>query len=169
METVLITGGLGQAGLALTARLQTLSPAPQIHVLDLRTPSPTDFRFSPNVIYHVGDITSRANISAILNEVKPDTVFHTAGLIPHIAEKLGMNNEESFMRVNVEGTRVMLDESKEVGVRAFVFTSSCDVVKGNSWGNLDGVDESFEIPEVFDGAYAKSKVRSLYLPTMRFK
>jgi len=61
--------------------------------------------------------------------------------------------------VNLEGTRIVLEEAKRIGVKAFVYTSSADVVKKDSWQDLKGVNEDMPIPEVFDSAYGKSKVK----------
>jgi sterol-4alpha-carboxylate 3-dehydrogenase (decarboxylating) len=55
----------------------------------------------------------------------------------------------------LEGTRIVLEEAKKAGAKAFVYTSSADVMKGNSWQDLRGVDEEMPIPEVFDNPYGK--------------
>lgn len=101
-------------------------------------------------------------MSSLFTSIKPDIVFHTAGLIPSIAARLGMDTEKDFMHVNLEGTRIVLEEARKAGVKAFVYTSSADVVKGNSWQDLKGVNEETEIPEVFDSAYGRSKVSSCW-------
>ena len=36
--------------------------------------------------------------------------------------------QSAVWKLNVEGTRIMLDVSKRLGVKAFVFTSSCCVL-----------------------------------------
>jgi sterol-4alpha-carboxylate 3-dehydrogenase (decarboxylating) len=56
-------------------------------------------------------------------------------------ERLELNREEDFMEVNVEGSRTVLEKAREVGVKAFVYTSSADVVKGSSWQDLVNVNE----------------------------
>ncbi len=65
------------------------------------------------------------------------------------------------MEVNLEGTRSVLEQAKTVGVKAFVYTSSADVVNGNSWQDLKGANEDMPIPKEFDSAYGKSKVKFL--------
>lgn len=158
-KTVLITGGCGQVGLAITQYLQSHHPTAQIHILDLSPPSTP----LSTVTYHTGSITDIATISSKFSTTRPEIVFHTAGLIPSIAARLGLNTEKDFMNVNLEGTRTVLEEAKKAGVKAFVYTSSADVVKGNSWQDLKGVDEEMPIPEVFDSSYGKSKVSNLVL------
>jgi sterol-4alpha-carboxylate 3-dehydrogenase (decarboxylating) len=81
------------------------------------------------VTYHTGNITTASRISSLFSLVKPEVVLHAAGLIPSIAERLGLNMEKDFTEVNVEGTRNLLEASKGGGVKAFVFTGSADVVK----------------------------------------
>lgn len=159
-KTILITGGLGQIGVTLIQHLQATYATATIHVLDLKTPDPGSLRDTQKVTYHAGNVTDQAVVSEIFDAVKPEIVFHTAGLIPQIALKLGMDNEESYMKVNLEGTKIVLEESRRVGVKAFVYTSSADVVKGKSWDNLNGVNEDYPIPTVFDGLYAKSKAKA---------
>jgi len=85
----------------------------------------------PGVKYHAGVITSQPTIHAIFQEVKPQIVFHTAGLIPQIAARLNLDTEKDFTIVNLEGSKIVLEKSKGVGtVQAFVYLSSADVVKG---------------------------------------
>jgi sterol-4alpha-carboxylate 3-dehydrogenase (decarboxylating) len=165
--TILITGGLGQVGIAISNRLTKHHPSAIIHVLDLDIPGAEDTKRNSKITYHAGDITNQAAVHEILSMVKPQVVFHTAGLVPQIAQRLGLDNEAGFTKINVEGTRILLEESKQIGsVKAFIYTSSADVVKGNSWQNLNGVTEETPIPEVFDAPYAKSKVSHSSLSTI---
>jgi sterol-4alpha-carboxylate 3-dehydrogenase (decarboxylating) len=157
--TILITGGCGQVGLAITEYLRARHPTAKIHILDLSPHS----ALSPTVTYHTGSITDASTVSSLFTLIKPEVVFHTAGLIPSIAARLGLDTEKDFMDVNLEGTRTVLEESKKAGVKAFVYTSSADAVKGNSWQDLKGVNEEMPIPEVFDSAYGKSKVNIFIL------
>ena len=152
---VLITGGCGQVGFAITEYLQSRHPTSKIHILDLSPPS----ALSQTVTFHTGSITDASTVSSLFSLIKPEIVFHTAGLIPSIAARLGLNTEKDFLEVNLEGTRIVLEEAKKVGVKAFVYTSSADVVKKDSWQDLKGVNEDMPIPEVFDSAYGKSKVK----------
>jgi sterol-4alpha-carboxylate 3-dehydrogenase (decarboxylating) len=161
--TILITGGLGQIGLAILHALQKRYPTAHLHVLDLQIPGIEDVRYLEGVKYHKGDIVNRDAVGGLMAEIKPGVIFHTAGLIPQIAARLGLDTREGYMGVNVEGTRILLDEAGMVGsVRCFVFMSSADVVKGNSWQDLKGVGEDMPIPGVFDGWYAESKVRTAF-------
>jgi sterol-4alpha-carboxylate 3-dehydrogenase (decarboxylating) len=158
-KKILVTGGLGQVGFAIVERLKRDYPTASLHVLDLSLPKQGTMAFVEGVQYHAGSITDRTFVKGLFEEVRPVVIFHTAGLIPQIAARLGLNRKEEFMKVNLEGTRIMVDEGGKLGiVKAFVLTSSADVVKGGSWDNLKGVKEDTPIPTVFDGWYAESKV-----------
>jgi nucleoside-diphosphate-sugar epimerase len=62
-------------------------------------------------------------------------------------------------QVNVQGTQNVLDAAMSAGsVTAFIYSSSCDVVKGDSWSNLSNVDESIAPPQKFDESYPETKV-----------
>ncbi|KAK9243531.1 hypothetical protein V1506DRAFT_462772 [Lipomyces tetrasporus] len=157
-SSLIVTGGCGQVGIAIVKHLQEQYPTAIIAVLDLEKPVAGDARFIENVTYYACSITDEDILKEIFETVKPLVVFHTAGLIPQIAKRLNMCTEKDYTAVNVQGTRNVLDAAKAVGsVKAFVFTSSSDVVKGDSWQDLAGVNESMAIPRVFDDPYAKSK------------
>jgi sterol-4alpha-carboxylate 3-dehydrogenase (decarboxylating) len=159
--SILVTGGCGQVGMAIVEHLREHNPNAKIAVLDLAKPGPDHAQSVNNVTYFAGDITNEVSVREVLEAVKPLVVFHTAGLIPQIAKRLNMNSEWGYTAVNVQGTRNVLDAAKAVGsVKAFVLTSSCDVVKGNSWQDLVNVNESMPIPTEFGDHYAKSKVSS---------
>lgn len=66
--------------------------------------------------------------------------------------------------MNVQGTENVREAAEAVGsVKAFVYTNSSDVVKGDSWQDLVNVNESMPIPANFDDPYAESKVRTSLL------
>jgi sterol-4alpha-carboxylate 3-dehydrogenase (decarboxylating) len=162
--TVLVSGGCGQVGIAIVQHLQAHYPSTHIVVLDLAKPEASHARNINNVTYFPGDITKMDTVQEVFNRVRPLVVFHTAGLIPQIAKRLHMNDQKHYMAVNVQGTKNLLEAAQRVGsVRAFVHTSSADVIKGDSWGDLKGVDESMPIPATFDDFYAESKVCKAFL------
>jgi sterol-4alpha-carboxylate 3-dehydrogenase (decarboxylating) len=158
--TILVTGGCGQVGMAIVEYLRAHYPDATIAVLDLSKLGLGHGSFINNVTYFSGDITDEARMREVVETVKPLVIFHTAGLIPSVAKRLNMNSESGYTKINVEGTRHILGAAKTVGsVRAFVLTSSCDVVKGNAWQDLVNVNETMPIPERYiSGHYAKSKV-----------
>lgn len=104
---ILLTGSAGRIGQAIHARL-------------LREHSVVTFDRSPTSMTQVvADITDRSAVARALEGV--DAVVHTAALhAPHV----GHVPEAEFMRVNVEGTRLLAEACIAAGVRRMVFTST---------------------------------------------
>jgi len=76
-------------------------------------------------------------------------VFHTAA-------KAGVaGTRAEFERVNVEGTRNVLDACREHRVARLVYTSTPSVISAG--GDLAGVDESFPYPDHFEAEYPRTK------------
>jgi sterol-4alpha-carboxylate 3-dehydrogenase (decarboxylating) len=162
--SILITGGCGQVGIAIVEHLLIHHPQARIVVLDLAKPALSHARLDDNVTYFTGDVTNKEIVREVLNNVAPLVVFHTAGLIPQIAKRLNTDSESHYKAVNVQGTKNVLEAAEAVGsVKAFVYTSSSDVVKGDSWQDLVNVNESMPIPANFDDPYAESKVHTSLL------
>lgn len=160
--TVVITGGSGCLGTAIVQCLRDRLPAnATIFVLDISNPIP-DSNNNPRVQYLQIDVCDASAMSEFIRRIQPQVIVHTAGLIPSAAKRLGVG-DVGLRKVNVEGTKNVLDAAKRVGsVIAFVHTSSCDVVKGDSWGDLTNVNESTPPPQKFDEVYAETKV--LHVP-----
>ena len=121
LGTVLVTGGCGFLGGHIVSRLlEYSSPPPSIHVLDLSTRNE-----QKGATYHTADLTSPASVRELLEKVRPDVVIHTASPIFTSGTKKSL---EIMRKVNVDGTKNMVNESKKAGVKAFVHTSSASVV-----------------------------------------
>ena len=132
LGTVLITGGCGFLGShivrlllerssASTINSKTYSTtASAIHVLDLRITNQIS-----GVRYHTGDLTSPSSVAAVLNAVNPDIVIHTASPVwtSGTAKSLDI-----MRRVNVDGTRILIDVCRAARVKALVHTSSASVI-----------------------------------------
>jgi len=154
---VVVTGGSGCLGIAIVQRLRNRLPHALIHVLDISIPIKNGDS-SSGVEYHQADVCDALAISSLITQIKPEVVIHTAGLIPSAAKRLGVG-DVGLRKVNIDGTQNILNAAKSAGsVVAFVYTSSCDVVKGDSWGNLSNVDESITPPQKFDETYPETKV-----------
>ncbi|MCJ1298394.1 erg26, C-3 sterol dehydrogenase [Hypocenomyce scalaris] len=130
---VLVIGGCGFVGHHIVSQLLE-SYSAQISVLDLHTHRN---RF-PSVSYHDGDISNSSVVSAIFSSVKPDIVIHTASPA-HDASKAMLN------KVNIEGTRNLVEWAGELGtVKAFVYTSSASVIHDNV-SDLVNADERWPV------------------------
>ncbi|PCG96887.1 3-beta hydroxysteroid dehydrogenase/isomerase [Penicillium occitanis (nom. inval.)] len=145
---VIITGGAGCIGFATIKSLLKHHPNASIHVLDLTIPSLEVYPFSNfqekknQLHFYKADITSPTSLSAVFDAVRPQAVIHTASIIPSAARKRQLNNE-GLWKVNVEGTRNILDIAERTEeVKALVYTSSCDAVKPDSWMDFVNATES---------------------------
>lgn len=108
---VLVTGSAGHLGEALVRTLRERGA--EVVGLDvLASPCTTA----------VGSIADRASVRACLRGV--ETVYHAATLHkPHVAT----HSRQDFVDTNITGTLTLLEEAVDVGVGAFVFTSTTSV------------------------------------------
>ncbi|TVY89615.1 Sterol-4-alpha-carboxylate 3-dehydrogenase, decarboxylating [Lachnellula willkommii] len=120
IESALVVGGCGVLGHRMVTELLKLDPPPKIAVFDLRTAQ--NRVQSPSVEYHDVDITNKEAVHAALRKVKPQVIFHTA------SPPAGLLDLDLYLKVNVEGTRNLLEGGKQAGTKAFVYTSSASVV-----------------------------------------
>ena len=110
---ILVTGGAGVMGRRLVRGL--VEQGNRVRVLD-RPGTRLDGEDAELV--H-GDVTDPASLAGIFDGV--DTVFHLAAIL--IAY-----DPEAFERVNVGGTRNVLQGAQAAGVKQFIFVSSASVV-----------------------------------------
>ena len=84
--------------------------------------------------YYAGDICNLEKVQELLNIIKPRIIFHTAA--PRAADPAVMLSDHH--KINVEGTKILLDCAKESPtVNALVYTSSTLVLKGSKHFNTD--------------------------------
>src|SRR4051794_3615511 len=115
----LVTGATGAVGHGLVEHL--LAAQWPVRIL-VRTPPPRD-SFTGSVAGQVGDINDPGAVRAALRGI--DTVYHLAAQL-HINNP-GPQLRDQYERVNVAGTRLLLDEARAAGVRRFVFFSTINV------------------------------------------
>ena len=94
-----------------------------------------------------GDVTQPATLGPALEGV--DVVYHAAGL-----PEQWLRCNDMFRKVNVEGTRNMVEASLAAQVRRFVYTSTIDVFKA---GKGEAYDESVIDDQPKGTAYERSK------------
>ncbi|KAI9751657.1 MAG: hypothetical protein M4579_005962 [Chaenotheca gracillima] len=121
LGSVLVVGGCGFLGHHIVNLLHTSHSADQITVLDLHT-TRNRLPETSKVQYIDADITSASSIRPVFERVKPNVVIHTASPTLLGADKALMH------KVNVEGTRILLEVAAQTGVKAFVYTSSASVI-----------------------------------------
>ncbi|KAJ2800183.1 erg26, C-3 sterol dehydrogenase [Coemansia guatemalensis] len=148
-EIYVVIGGEGFLGRAIVSALverrKNTGSKDEIRVLDLRRNYHDD-----DVHFFQGDICCQSDVEAALNANgrTATVVFHTASPIMKAPEAL-------HTRVNVEGTKVVLEACRKAGVDKFVFTSSASVVYSGK--GLEYVDESIDYASPFADYYSETK------------
>lgn len=105
-----------------------------------------------NFVY--GDITDRAALTEAMTGV--DVVFHTAAYV-----ELGIVNAAEMERVNVEGTRAVLEVAKAVNVPKMIYCSTIGIF-GDTQGNV--INETFQRTQAeFSSAYDRTKYQAQQL------
>ncbi len=126
---ILITGAAGMIGRKLTARLVkdgalNGQPIERLTLTDIVTPE-KPAGFSAKVETIAADLPA-PGIAQRLVASRPDTIFHLAGVVSAEAE---LEFEKGY-RVNLDGTRALLDAVREIGDGyrpRVIYTSSCAV------------------------------------------
>lgn len=139
-ETVLVTGGAGFIGCAMSAGLADRyarvvaldSLHPQVHARAER-PAALD----PRVELVVGDVTDAGTWDPLLAGVRPDVVVHLAA---ETGTGQSLTHATRHASVNVVGTARMLDALVAHGAlpRRVVLTSSRAVYGEGAWRTADG-------------------------------
>ncbi|CAK4034142.1 C-3 sterol dehydrogenase C-4 decarboxylase family [Lecanosticta acicola] len=130
---VLVTGGSGGLANQILMLLSSRQVTSQLHSVDLREPvEPVS-----KVQYHCVDLTNEGSMRDLLRKVKPTVVIHCAS--PRYDASV-----EAMQKVNIEGTRVLVDAAEESGVAAFVYTSSASVISDGRT-DLKGANETYPL------------------------
>jgi nucleoside-diphosphate-sugar epimerase len=141
---VLVTGATGAVGPALVERL--LSAGYRVRVFSRH---PEREAWSDRVTVHRGDLLDSTAMKAAVSHV--EAVFHLAALLHVVNPSAALRAE--YDRVNVCGTRAVVDASIAAGVKRIVLFSSI-AVYGSTHGEI--VDET-SVPRP-DSYYASSKL-----------
>ena len=113
--SLLVTGGAGFIGSNFIHRFVAQNPACRLINLDLLTyagnlKNLTAVEQNPNYRFVKGDIADAALVASVLAEEKVDTVVHFAAE-SHVDRSI--SGPEIFVRTNVLGTQVLLEESRK--------------------------------------------------------
>jgi len=114
----LVTGATGHIGNVLVRKL--LEQGEKVRALIWRGEDTTPLRDLP-VEQVVGDVLDPASLGAAMNGI--ENVFHLAGIISIMPGK-----SPFVWRVNVEGTRNVLEAAQRARVRRLVYTSSIHAI-----------------------------------------
>lgn len=117
MKTFL-TGASGYLGQRLAWRLAESGEKVQVLI---RNRNAAIHLEHPNIRIFYGDILELNSIREALNECQ--FVFHIAALA-----RIWSKNPEDFYTINVEGTKNLIQASKEIGIQKFILTSSTGTI-----------------------------------------
>lgn len=129
MKTILVTGATGFVGRHLLPSLAEQSSNLKIAV---RNPPTTPIPPAAELI-QVGDINASTHWENALDGV--DIVLHLASRA-HILKETVADPTAAFVEVNVEGTRSLVQQSIQAGVKQFIFISSIGAMATLSDGCL---------------------------------
>jgi nucleoside-diphosphate-sugar epimerase len=144
---VMLTGGTGFVGENLAGKLAARGDYVKCLV---RKTSDIERLESLGVGLHYGDLLDFDSLLEISSGA--DLAFHCAALVRDWGSK------EEFYRVNVEGTRNVLNACEQSGVRRVVFISSNDVVW--KFDNHIEIDERYPYPRKYKHPYCETKAIS---------
>lgn len=112
---ILVTGGSGFLGSRVVRALAADGGGHEVVSADLREPGTLPDGVTPLRL----DVTDRAAVGAALAAHRPEVVVHLAAIV-----NPGTIGEDEEYRVDVEGTRHVLDGAVAAGVRRVVLASS---------------------------------------------
>ena len=128
MKNILITGGAGYIGTALTRLL--LSKGYKVTIYDKLMYDGSvliPFFSSPNFKFIYGDILNKEKLKNVIKE--NDVIIHLAAIVGYSACK---KNKQLTQKINVDGTQTVLDCLNENQYLLFGST-------GSNYGKVDGI------------------------------
>ncbi len=70
--------------------------------------------------WFTGDITYEGEVNDVVRQYRPESIWHLAAILSATGEKI----PHKAWRVNMEGTRLLLEAARLFGTRQFLFTST---------------------------------------------
>lgn len=122
LGSVLVIGGCGTFSHNIVDKLFDGYNC-RISVLDIDT-SHNRRTMADGIQYFNGDIRSLNSILPVFQEMKPSVVIHAA--------LLTQGSKEGLRKLNIEGTRTVIEACQKTGVTALVYTSSARTIYPDS-------------------------------------
>lgn len=143
----LIMGGAGSIGSRLAAALVTRGD--EVLSFDVSTEPVVPSDAFARVDARIGSVQDAAAVDEVVAEFRPDVIFHLAAILSGLAE----TDSELAWRVNVDGTRNVLEAARKFGTGKVVFTST---VATYGAGLPEPITE--DVPQWPSGLYGVTKV-----------
>ncbi len=144
MDKVLITGGAGFLGYHLAHHFAQKGIA--VALLDIAPYEESEY--PPGTEFYHGDVRNREQVRAALEQARPRWVIHGAAALP-------LWKPQDIFSTNVEGTRIVLEESFRAGVERVAHVSSTAVYGVPLKHPIEETD-----PLIGVGPYGKSKIQA---------
>ncbi|MCY3783361.1 MAG: NAD-dependent epimerase/dehydratase family protein [Chloroflexi bacterium] len=143
----LIFGGAGSIGSRLSAAL--VARGDEVLSLDVSDEPVVPSDAFAQVDARIGSVQDAAAVDEVVAEFRPDAIFHLAAILSGLAE----TDSELAWRVNVDGTRNVLEAARRFGIGRVVFTST---VATYGAGLPEPITE--DVPQWPSGLYGVTKV-----------
>jgi len=147
---ILLTGGAGFIGSNVVKILRERYPETKLRVLHLPKENMLNLKGMDDVELMAGDITKAADVERAVSGC--DVVFHLAAIYAFWLPDMSLMH-----RVNVDGTRVVLEECLKQKVQRVVYTSSIVCFTGQGRDVVSDESSPFSMEDM---VYAKSKYDS---------
>jgi nucleoside-diphosphate-sugar epimerase len=144
-KSAVVTGGGGFLGKALVKELVSKN----IKVTTIQRNHYPELA-NLGVAQIIADIADPNSEKILLDALKKvDVVFHTAA-------KVAMWGDlKEFERVNIQGTKQIVEFARKSGIKYFVYTSSPSVIADGT--NLRNINESYPYPKHHEAFYPRTK------------
>jgi len=120
-EQILITGAAGQIGSELTPLLRKKYGESRVIASDIRIDIPSELKDSGP--FEQLDVLSAGRLGEIIAKHKIALIFHMSAILSATGEK----NPQHAWKVNIEGTRNILEAGREHGIKKIFVPSSIAV------------------------------------------
>lgn len=149
MDKYIVTGATGHIGNVVVRKLVQKGIKPKALCLPEEDLTPLK-DLDVEIVY--GDVTDREFIFKFIE--KDSVVLHLAGIID-----IGLTPEEVVEKVNVQGTKNIVDACIKNGAKKLVYLSTVHIIDPKNVGDVLLEPTEFDENKVV-GAYAKTKIRA---------
>ncbi|MCJ1357601.1 MAG: erg26, C-3 sterol dehydrogenase [Icmadophila ericetorum] len=149
LGSVLVTGGCGFVGFHI---VRYFLFAPTCTSVSVVSRNPTT-NLLPGVSYHAGDISDSIAMRALINQVKPKVIIHSA--CPSAVSA----SAATYEAITIKGTRNLLAIASEApSVKVLIYTSTATMAAGAAHRDLD---ESTTLADTDPKAPAYARAKAL--------